>query len=99
MVRNILKENSSYTNDSWEKLPLSLTIRNISALGNCLLRLPETEIEGIFARPTERASAAQDFFLGGSGHKAGAHTRLAFLKNNYGFVDIPLIRSTSYAMQ
>ena len=39
MIRNILKANSTHTNDSWEKPLLSLTIRNITTLGNGLLRL------------------------------------------------------------
>ena len=44
-MRNILKENSTYTNDSWEKTLLSLTIRNITGLANGSLRLPKNETD------------------------------------------------------
>ena len=37
-IRNVLKANNTYTNDSWEKPFPSLTIRNITALGNDSLR-------------------------------------------------------------
>ena len=48
-------------------------------------------------RPTQRASVAQGLFYGGSGRRAVAHTRLAFPKNAYGPVGIPLIRGASGA--
>ena len=51
------------------------------------------------ARPTERASATQGHFLGGSGRRAGAHMRPALSKNTYGPVGIPLIRGASRTRQ
>ena len=39
VIRNILKANNTYTNNSWEKPLQSLTIRNITALDNDSLRL------------------------------------------------------------
>ena len=38
VIRNIFKANNIFTNDSWEKSLLSLTIRNITSLGNGSLR-------------------------------------------------------------
>ena len=101
MIRNILKENSTYTNDSWEKPLLSLTIRNITAFGNGSLRQDRDWVRGcvwdccIWCTPHLTDMCGTGPFFGGSGRRAVAHTNPGISKNTYGPGCIPLIRGAT----